>query len=355
MRTRRGSAMLFAVVMVSLMTIGILASVQLATSAALIQSKREAESKARYAFEGAVQLFLTDLRNAAASVPLTKAYAVGDHTVTLNVLDNSTSVARTLFATGKLKVQGREYQFTRRLGNSLDPHPFFYSIFTNSQLDPLKAMTFGSGGSLGDVMFNGGVVVRSNPFVVNGDFESTTSGLPVGASVVGNMLRGARPVPMPPFNVNNYNPGLVGGLLNTVLQLTGSIVGMVFPTVEPYRLVYRTGDLSLSGNFSGKGTIVVDGNVTISGNMTYADADSRLVVLASGRITVAPSVTGYVGFFYTPTEFATSSSVSWANLNKGGIAAQKLTVASPMTIIHDPSFWYSPSDMTRHRVPGYWP
>ena len=350
---RRGSAMLFAVVMVSLMTIGILASVQLSSSAASLQSKREAEAKARYAFDGAVQMCLTELRAATTNVPLTKHFIVGEHDVTLNVLDNSTSVARTLFATGTLKVQGREYRFTRRLGNSLDPHPFFYALFTNSQLDPLRPMTFGSAGSLGDVMFNGGVVTRANAFVVNGDFESTTTNIPIGATVSGNTLRQARNVPMPAFNVNNYDPGLVGGLLNTVLQLLGSIVGMVFPAVEPYRLVYRNGNLNLSGNFTGKGTIVVNGDVTITGNMTYADADSRLVVIASGKITLAAAVNSYVGYFYTPVEFVTSANA--ATLTRGGIAAQKLTVAGPVTVHHDSSFWLNPSDMVKHRVPGYWP
>lgn len=353
MKKQRGGVMLFAVVMVALMTVGIVASVELASSAAILQSKREAEAKARYAFDGAVALCLTELRGAASTVPLTKHYNVGDHDVTLSVLDNSTSVSRTVFATGKVKVQGREFQFTRRLGNSMEPHPFYYAVFTNSQLDPQRAMTFGSGGSNGDVMFNGGVVARANSFVVNGDYETTTAAMPIGATVSGNQLRQARAVPMPAFNVNDYDPGLVGGLLNSVLHLVGSIVGMVFPAVEPYRLVYRNGNLNLSGNFQGKGTIVVNGDVTINGNMTYADADSRLVVIASGRVTIAAGVASYVGYYYTPTEFVSSAAAT--NLTRGGIATQKLTVAGPMNVTLDPHFWQNPSDMVKHRVPGYWP
>jgi len=353
MKTRRGSAMLFAVVMVTLMTIGILASVQLSSSAAIIQSKREAEAKARYAFDGAVQMCLTELRAKTATVPLTKNYIVGEHNVTLSVLDNSTSVARTIFATGTLKVQGKQYQFTRRLGNSLEPHPFYYALFTNGTLDPLRPITFGSGGTNGDVMFNGGVVARPNAFTVNGDYETTNTTVPVGSTITGTTLRSARAVTMPTFNINNYNPGLVGGLLNTIVQAGGSAVSLVFPAVEPYRLVYKGGNLNISGNFSGKGTIAVSGNVTISGNMTYANADSRLVVIATGTITVANTVTTYVGHYYTPSTFVSGTSTS--TLTRGSIAAQNLTMNSTMTIVNDPYFWNNPGDLIKHRVPGYWP
>ena len=345
--------MLFAVVMVALMTIGILASVQLASSAAVIQSKREAEAKARFAFDGAVQLCLTEYRAKTVNVPLTKHYIVGDHDVTLNVLDNSTSVPRTLFATGKLKVQGREYQFTRRVGNSLDPHPFFYAMFVNTQLDPNRNMTFGSAGTLGDVMLNAGVVARPNSFVVNGDYEVTNSSTPVASTITGNIVRSARVVPMPTYNIDNYNPGLIGGLLNTIVQAGNNAVSLIFPAVEPYRLVLKGNNLNISGNFSGKGTIAVKGNVTISGNMTYADADSRLVVIASGSITVSNSVTSFVGNYYTSSTFVTGTGT--ATLTRGGIAANSITVNGPITIINDPEFWTNPSSLTKHRVPGYWP
>jgi hypothetical protein len=345
--------MLFVVVMVALMTIGVLASVQLTTSAAALQSKREAEARAKLAFEGAVQFCLTEYRAKTVTIPATRAYSVGDQTVSLTVADNAGAIPRTLRFDGETKVQGRRLTFTRTTGNALDPHPFYYALFSNATLDPMRPMTFGAAGTRGDVNLNGGVMTRANPFVVHGDYESTTAASPIGSSVSGNRLLQARTVQFPGVNAGDYNPGLIGGLLNALTLILGNLVGRVFPTVEPFQLLYRGGNLSLSGEFSGKGTVFVAGDVTISGNMTYANADSRLVVIATGRITIGAGVTNYVGFYYTPTEFVSSATAT--TLTSGSIAAQKLTVNGPMTIVHDPSFWDQPELGVKHRIPGLWP
>ena len=118
-------------------------------------------------------------------------------------------------------------------------------------------------------------------------------------------------------------------------------------------MLYRTGDIDISGAFSGKGTLFVDGKVTVKGNLSYSGAGSRLVVIATGDIIVDPAVTSYVGFYYTPTTFRMSSAS--AVLTSGSIAAQALNLSGPIVATHDASFWNDPLEAQKHYVPGFWP
>lgn len=339
--------MLFVVVMVTMITISILASVQLATSSALLQSRRERDAKARFAYEGAMQLALTDYRRNVISIPTTTSYTVGDFTVKLTAVDNSSSLARTIKLNGEVEAQGTTLKFSRTVGNRKDPHPFYYAVFANENFDPVKAVKLGGSGTLGDICVNGSIVARLNSFIVNGDLEEKGTTLPATASVTGNTIKSTSTAPFPSVDKVLYLAA------SPVVIAVNAIAGSVFPAVEPYQLQYRTGDLSLSGAFTGKGTIFVDGNVTIAGNVSYGDSSSRLVVISTGSITVAAGVTSYVGFYYSPTEFKISAAA--ATLTSGSIAAQKLVLSGPLTATHDPAFWNDPLEGPKHRIPGFWP
>jgi hypothetical protein len=347
-RLRSGAAMVFVVVMVGLCTVAVLASVQLTTSASAIQAKRESDARARYAFEGASQLCLSDLRTNNTSVPSTKTYTIGDHKVTLTVTDNSASLARTVRIDAQVTILGRNHKFTRIVGNRLDPHPLFYALFIDDNLDPNRAITVGLDNTAGDTCINGSVVARSNPFTIYGDLETMGTTVPVGATITGNTVRSAARVPFPALNAASY---LAASALSLPLS---ALNGYGFPVVEPYQLLYRLGNLDISGAFSGKGTIFVQGDVLISANISYSSASSRLVVIATGKIEAAASVTSIVGFFYSATEFKTVNPATLA-ISPGGLATKRLTLNGPITITNDPVFWNYPAEGKRHWLPGMWP
>lgn len=346
MRRQRGSAMLFAVVLVGMMTVAILAYVQLTTSAAVVESRREAGARSRYSFEGAVQRFVTDLKMQTVTLPCTKSYIVGDHTVDLTAYDNSTAVARTVFVKGTVKVQGGNFSYERVVGNRAKPHPFYYAVFSNTNFDPTQSFTLGVNDTLGDLMVNGSIVPRSNPFVINGDLESVGATLPVGAVIKGNVMRQASSVSLPIYNKLDY-------ALNALLTIVvNTLTSLDFANGLLPKLVYKLGNLTISGLITGQGTLFVDGDVTIKDNVTMANGSARIVVIATGKIKMDNSVTQVAGFYMSGNDFETPNGPLTLT---GSIAANRLVLKGPLTVIHDPYFWDNPSEASKYKLPGFWP
>jgi hypothetical protein len=346
MKRKRGGAMLFVLVMVGLMTIAVLAGVELSTSAASLASRSEAEAKARFAVDGAMQMFLCDYRKKTKSLPSNSVYTVGSLKVDLKAVNNSASKARTIRFDGSTTVQGKTYAFSRVAGDRIDPNPLDYALFVNSNFDPVQSVTLGANGTLGDLSVNGSIVNRANPFVINGDVEAIGSTMPTGAVVRGNLMTGESAIGFATPNGLDY---LVAALVSL---LVGVISDYVFPGLDPYPVIYRLGNLDLKGTFTGKGTIFVNGNATISGNIRYGTADSRLVLIASGGIQVNAGVTEIHGFYYTNGTFRNDGAL---RLPSGAVAAQAISLGGSLEIIHDPIFWNDPSEAVKHKVPGYWP
>lgn len=341
-RRQRGSVMLFVLVMIGMMTIAVLASVELSTSAAILQTKREASMKSRLAFEGAMNHVLTDLRLKKFSVPDQRSYSVGDLDVEVEIFENKTVIPRTIRLVGQTVVNGRVYSFERVVGDRSDPHPSSYAIFINENFDPRRAITIN-----GDLNVNGSIVSRMNPFSVNGDVESSGSTLSFTAAVSGNTVLSAAKVPFPTFSSLSY---LAAALITWV---TGTVTSIAFgPGVTP-KLIYRLGNLSIGGLVTGQGTIFVEGDVTIASDLTYGSASDKLVVITTGKITVANTATNLVGHFFTPVEFITNTGTT--RVTSGSIAAQKLTLNGAIDVTHDSYFWNDSSEAVKFRLPGVWP
>ncbi|TEB17569.1 hypothetical protein Psfp_00441 [Pelotomaculum sp. FP] len=60
--------------------------------------------------------------------------------------------------------------------------------------------------------------------------------------------------------------------------------GILSGTYDINGITYAPGDLDISGNYSGRGVIVVQGKVTISGDLIRANEDSCLVIIALGQV-----------------------------------------------------------------------
>lgn len=334
--------MLFVLVMVGLMSVAILATVELATSAAMLQNRREASLKTRLAFEGAVNFALTDILKGSFSVPDDRAYAIGDLQVNLKITDNSIDVPRTYKFVGTVSHAGQEHTYEQIVGNRKSPSPFAYALFVNSNLDPRKAITVN-----GDMNVNGSIVTRANPFSVTGDLESSGSSLSASASVGGNTVLSTTKVTMPTVNSVPY---LTDAL---VTWLVGSVTDIVFGAGGDPKLIYRLGNVTIGGTVSGRGTVFVEGDVAIGSDLTYATADDRLVVIATGKVQVQAGVSNIVGHYYSPVEFRTNTGTT--NLTCGSIVAQKVTLDGPLVITHDSFFWDDPTQGAKYRLPGDWP
>lgn len=341
-RRQRGSVMLFVLVMVGMMTVAILATVELTTSAAILQNKREASAKTRLAFEGAVNRALTEIRDGKSSVPDQRSYQIGDLDVKIDVTDNGASMAKTYKIVGTTVFAGREYIFERIVGNRQNPTPFAYAVFVNENFDPKKSITIN-----GDMVVNGSIASRTFPFNVSGDLESSGTTLSFTASVGANTMLGASKVNMPTVSSLPYVTAAL------VTWATGTVTNIVFGAGAEPKLIYRLGDVTIGGTVSGNGTIYVDGNVTIGSNLSYTSASDRLVVIATGKITVGAAATSFVGHYFTPTEFVTNATTN--NLTKGSIVSQKLTLNGAIQVTHDSYFWDDPTEGAKYRLPGMWP
>lgn len=343
MRSRRqGSVMLFVLVMVGMMTVAILATVELSTSAAKLQSRREASAKGRLAFEGAVNYALTEFKNGGFSVPTQAAYTVGDLKVTLEIKDNGASVPRTLLITGSTEIAGQSHTFTRVVGNRKVPWPFEYALFLNESLDPKKGISIN-----GDMNVNGTITPRAFAFGVTGDLESTGSTLAFTAVIGGNVMLGSKAIPWPTLNKLLY----VVPASKTLLS--NSLSSIDFGTEANPKLWHRLGNLDIGGTISGRGTLFVDGDVKVTNNLTYASASDRLVVIATGKVEVDNATTSFVGHYYALGDFKTNGTTT--NLVSGSVAAQRLDHAGALNITFDPYFWNDPSEGPNYWLPGVWP
>lgn len=345
MKRQRGGAMLFVLIMVGLMTVAILASVELGTSAATTIGRQESDARARYAFEGAVQVFLSEFRKGIKTLPSQSVYTVGDLKVDLKATDDSANKPHTIRFQGTTTIAGRSYQFVDITGDRLDPTPLDYALFVNGAVTINKAVTLGSAGTLGDMSVNGSVTAIATPFVVNGDLETTGMTAPT-ATVTGNVLTGETALTFTTPNSLDY-------LTAALLSLTSnSLTNYLFPSTVPYPLLYRLGNLDLKGTITGKGTIYATGTVNITGDLTYADANARLVVIAGTGITLQSAAKNVSGMFYTSGTFRNDGDTV---ISPGAVAAGALSMNGTLTITHDPALWNDRSEAVKHRVPGFWP
>jgi hypothetical protein len=126
------------------------------------------------------------------------------------------------------------------------------------------------------------------------------------------------------------------------------IDGYVFPAVAGeanYPIIHVAGNLKLKGSLSGKGLIYCTGDVTVVDDVTYANADSKLVVIGQNIFINDDAV----GYYYA----LGSLSLKGKSIFGGVYAKTGITLDDNASIRFDPYIAVSPQEGSRFRLPGY--
>ena len=345
---QRGSVMVFAIVLVTAMTSVICATVWLTSS--LVKSERvyEDQVRARYAAEAITEQAAQDFTNGTMTLPSTRTPSVTGVTSTVTATDNSSNIPHTMSVTATSTIHGHAVTVTKIVGLRKAPSPFYYAMFVNAGLTSSAAFVTGSSGINGDVYSNGAISLTGTGNTINGDLESTSTQSVGTSTITGSTYPSATAITFPTVTSTNYS-----AVANQTSN-SGTLNGATFSTTTgAYYLLYmNNASVSISGTFTGKGTVYVNGNATISGPITLGNSSSRVAIIASGTITFS-SAGPHSAYFYGG---ACTISATSLTITKGALVVASLaTTTKPITITNDTSVWLSSTEGTNHRLPGFFP
>jgi hypothetical protein len=347
MRRRRGSAILFVMIMLVIMTGVTLTYASLSNATRTMETRREQAVIARLAFDGATLKAAYDAGMARISYPSTQQEVVGASTCSVTISDNSTNLSHSLSMTSTLSALNRTYSDSRVTALKMPESQFFYCLATNTTTNLGSNITLGSAGSNGDLYCTGTLALSGND-TLNGDVEATGSVAQNSATVTGTIFGNSSSIPLPAPSSGNYASFSILNLLN--LLFGNHISGETFLT--SYSVIYCQGSTTINGTFTGKGIIFILGDVTVNGQMTYSSPTDELAVIATGNVTIQNSNSNIVGYWYCGGTFSASSNLT---LTRGCIVTNSLSTSGAFTANYDPTIWNTPGEANRMKLPGFWP
>lgn len=346
-RRQRGSAYIFVILLIITITTVGLSLADLSMAYIKTQRRIEANIRAKNIFEAVLaQLDCANL-NAPYTVPSTTTITVNGNSYSCTLTDGSATVANSIRVVATMSIGGYSYTKTGYIslvGNS----PFSYAIAVNSDFSTVQAVIAGSGGANGSIFANGNISLLSLLTVVNGNADAT--GASNATLVTGSKRGGMRAIQFPSVQDSDY-----AAIATTTLSGDQTLTNYTFPAVaagQPYPVVYVNGSLTFKGTITGIGTFYVKDGFNVNGAMSYADANSRLAVVARGNL----SWTGFnvVGYMYAGGNMSTSGLLG--NNVSGSMAAAGNVVFNRTTkVVLDPTVRDNPMEGWRLHLPVYWP
>lgn len=342
MKRRRGSALVFVVIVVFSITSVVLVTAKLSSASATEYTNRLQEAQFKSMSDGVVAQVKSDsYLNTITTGTRNTAYDRGS--VTTTVAQHPT-LPRAYLLNIVSQIGDRTFAETKVIGNRAKPNPTYYGLWVGAAYSDSALNTNVTGSAYFASMSTlSGAWTVSNDFLTGG-----TATLSLGSTVGGHYLTAVRAQTMPISTAANYAGGTALG--NTATNLTfGAESGGFYPVFSK-----GTGNLTLSGGtISGRGTVFVAGNLNINGNYNYADASSRVVFIVKGRITFGTLVTQAAGTYLAETQMSLSGvslTVPRGNLCTNG-AFNRLLCA--VNVTQDTAFLDSPGEAAKHRLPGF--
>lgn len=361
-RSRLGSAAVFAMVMV--VSTAALAIVMLSLSGALRtkQTRLETNRIVQTAFDGGVDVVRDMAARGVLRLPQTVSVQVGSVKDSLQLADSSglaisllginvTTSAPTILVNGTMTYNSNTYRMQRVIGRGLTATVWQFALYSDSALSSVtSALTTGSPGLEGDVWVHGNLTLTNSATHIGGNLTVTGLVVPPTMNVDGTLTAGATSITMPlPKDPDYLNSA------GTQLSGTTTLNGYTFlsPDANGYPLVYVSGKLSISGAFTGSGTIYCASDMQITGDITTGVND-HVVIIAGGNITVADGAT-HVGAYIFSGKIMTISSAGEQRYFTKGVVANKVTLGDSSSFSFDPFVRDNPAEAYKLRLPGVWP
>jgi hypothetical protein len=341
-RRQGGSAYIYVLLMVIAVTTVGLAVASATINSILAQKKLLNKTTADYLLQGAID-HLEILRiYSRLSLPSTQTVAIDGKSIQIELSAGTTS--NTMNAKLSCDVAGQT--FTRRIvtGRSR-PTPFFYAVATTNLIsEDLVTCVIGSAASPANVYCGSSVSLTNSSSKVWGDVEAKST---INATLDTSGTK-YQNITDDIFTTSGLLDYLT--LASTKYLLNQDWNGFTFNTVaegSPYHLVHITGNLRLKGVISGRGTIYATGNVTVTGPITYADANSKLVIISQGTTSIDFDSSGY---FYGMGGLTLNNG---ADVYGGVYTTGNLKIKNTTTVAFDSYIANNPDQGTLFRLPGY--
>jgi hypothetical protein len=349
---RRGGALIYLILVVSAVTILVVATSTLVPQVRQQNVRDLNELRALTTFESALD-YLTSL-DKADTLTLNSPYPINLNrmTGTITATDNSTNLAGSYLVSCTLQFRGKTYKFTRVVGDRKSRHPFDFALFADQNLDMMSNIQTGQGGPVSSVYADGNIDLSTAGVSITGTLEA--SGTCVANAVASNrfeIISGSDPITMTVPNSIFYlavssNTELGNRDINSLTF--GAEAGGYYP------LHYVGGNLKLKGGtFRNKGVIFVNGNCEVEDDIFYGGVNDSLVVVCKGELRIKNKVATLNGFFYAAGNLRVDSPS--LNVPRGAIAAKSIESLTSLSIDQDRSFVNSRAEARKFRVPGVWP
>lgn len=349
-RRQQGSALGFVIVLLLASTTMVVAIAELATHLRVRVTKEEEKVGAKNIARGLAEVVRSELFYGMVSVPVNKMYSYREQDWHVTAVNNDANIKNTLLLT-----------LTRTSGGETVTHQlvvpklgswFDYALASNSPESESVQVRVGTLTSPGDCYINGNVSFSHPLSRIEGDLECSGSLTSPSLTVTGRTLTSSPGLAFPSISSATY----LSAADRVIDQPGGTSFLSSITFMKPYELVFVDDDLDVSGIVSGTGTLYVRGDVDVSGSIIYLLSSSRLVIIATGDITVnassAPLVSGY---FFTRGRFHVRGGGGSSVLLTGAVVADNVRFDRPITIAYDSTVKTDRNAAVRFKLPGFWP
>lgn len=341
-RTRKGSIMIFCVVMMTAITTVISATLDLSRIIELRQHQIERETAWKYTEFGLISI-------AEAQMKSTKQFSQDETRIINGVTARITTISDPLFegdrsvlATISGQLEGKARSRTARIGKRGPINPFWFALGSESevQVDGSLAVT-------GDIYIGGTITATLSRPIFDGNYYTDKPGAPFASSNYRLLIN--QSTISPSWESSTYVP-----VATSVLNGNENWNKPLFPNrTQGSEVHIVNGNLEVSGTYVGNATIYVNGNLSIKGIVPKNAAQDRYVFIVDGNVLLDGSNTEC--FIICKGEIQAATNTPVRRTLRGAFWSQKFqTNTGRFTIVHDEFFWLNPDAAAEYRVPGMW-
>lgn len=347
---RRGSALVYTSMLMVAITTVVVTTSQL-NAAASGKAERQIDAVMTEESENGAVAYVSAMCNAQSiNLPATYNLTLNGQTQTVSVTDNNSTLARSIKVA--TVVNGKHSRnFERVLAGRQTPSPTYYALWLGRATDLSSSRLR---------ILSGGHTYCRNNLTLSAtstlDGEVVAAGIVTtnGATVVKNVVSGARNTAAPAFDNSDYLTAVLG-----LVSTPGSINSLSFLTLGlglPYQLRYYRGDTLIKGKLEGKGTVYFEDDVIIENDVEYKTASDRVVFIVEGNLTIQINCKRLDGIWIVKGNVSVEPDVSPLILQRGSLTVMnRLELTRDLDITPDTTFWTDRNEGVRHRAPGFWP
>lgn len=318
-RSRRGYALLMSMIIITFMSILGIGIFGMASTSIRQAFRRKDSAIALNLAQGAMEEAVSQIKSDPdwRGLPST---SFGGGTIVVTVTTPAAKPdRRVVTATGT--VSGGLYTISRSVRVTLEtgqvPPIFYKALATKKDFRVHGNVTVDSSplANVGDVHANGDLELSGSAVDIHG--QATASGKVIvsgGPNVTRGMVSGVPPMTFPEIDPLLKAQALQNGLtagnvnLNDGSLVKGKIIGNLVASApngfQVEGVVWVTGDLTIAGPITGKGTVIVDGEINLNARFNYpSTALESLLFITTSTSSTAADLTGnriFKGVIYAP-------------------------------------------------------